>query len=239
MSLLWKTAIQHQAMPWHTNPGEHPVVHPVKKAGFASYTDDKDYNDELNEGSDEGQDDFDEDLYDETSPEPTTHEQAHYDEHGDYPESHYERHDEAYQKAKAQKNAQETPDRDDPDLMNFVRDFGSNTNLWQKHGQYKPINLKQPVHATQPLVSENHIQRYMRNPKDVTEHAKKYGPGDYLGNESPMFVTHQGELHATEGHHRTAAALRRGDSSIMGWHYDLDKDPAGVKGMDDSDYEGD
>jgi hypothetical protein len=32
-----------------------------------------------------------------------------------------------------------------------------------------------------------------------------------------------------------AAALRRGDHSIMGWHYDLDKDPAGVRGRDEED----
>jgi hypothetical protein len=236
MSLLWNTAVQHQAMPWHTNPHEHPVVHPVKKAGFASYTDDQDYMDELKESmGNEGQSGFDEDLYDETAPDPTSGEQAHYDEHGEYPESHFERHDQAYEKAKREKAAQEEPDRDDPDLMKFVRDFGSDTDLWQKHGEYKPVNLRQRVHATQPLVSESHIRRYLNNPQDATDHAKKYGPGDYLGNTAPMFVTHQGELHATEGHHRTAAALRRGDHSIMGWHYDLDKDPAGVRGRDEED----
>lgn len=48
-------------------------------------------------------------------------------------------------------------------------------------------------------------------------------PAHYLGDESPMFVTHQGRLHCTEGHHRVAAALQRGDTHIVGWHYDGDK----------------
>lgn len=235
MGLLWIQAVQHEAMPWNYDKNSvfthHPVVHPVKKAGFASYTDDRDRLEDYRENSDEGEDGFDEDLYDETSPEMTPEEEAHQQEHGDPPESYYERHDQAYQDAKRRKAEEDEPDHHDPDLMNFVADHGSNSKLWRKYGEYKPIDLTQPVHATQSHVSQTHIDRYLENPGDITEHQHTYGPGgsDYLGDEAPMFVTHHGALHATEGHHRTAAALQGGKKSIMGWHYDLDKDPARVK----------
>lgn len=246
MSLLWTQAVQHEAMPWNHDEGSvftHPVVHPVKKAGFASYTDDRDRLAEYREDRrDMGEEDdgFDEGLYDDSAPEPTAEEQAHHEEHDEYPESYYDRHNEAYEEAKRKKAEEDEPDHDDPELMNFVSNHGSNGVLWRKYGEFKPVDLTQPVHATQSHVSQTHIDRYLHNPGDISDHEYKYGPSGsgYLGNEAPMFVTHHGALHVTEGHHRTAAALARGDKEIKGWHYDLDKDPARVKDQEEVEQDG-
>lgn len=243
MSLLWTQAVQHEAMPWHHDERsvfDHPVVHPVKKAGFASYTDDRDYLHDLDEGRDQGDDedgDFDDDLYESVRPEPTPEEEAHNEEHGEYPDEYYDRHHEAYKNGLAARKQEDEPDHDDPELMRFVRNHGSNTSLWRKYGELKPIDLTQPIHATQSHVSQTHIDRYRRNPGDISDHAHTYGEGgrEYLGEEAPMFVTHRGKLHTTEGHHRTAAALQQHWPHITGWHYDLDKDPARTKEQDEAD----
>lgn len=251
MSLLWSTAVQHEALPWHYDeggPAKHPVVHSVKKAGFAGYVDNEDdirtlHEDEQHKRKERGDDDlFDEDAYNESTPDPTPDEAAHMEEHDEYPDSFYERHDAAYQKAKEDKQKPDLPDVDDPQLMRFIGARGEHTDFWQKHAKLKPVDLTGPVHATQSHVSQTHIDRYLGNPGDLSDHQHQFGRGRsrYLGNEAPMFVTHQGRLHTTEGHHRVAAALARGDKSIMGWHYDLDKDPANHKGEredeDDEDY---
>lgn len=243
MSLLWNTAVRHEAMPWNQNQlgtGHHPVVHSTKKggpSGFAGYVGDSEYDNDLREDTGD-EDGFDEDLYDESTPDPTEEEERHYEEHGDYPDSHYERHDQAYQKALQKRKQQEHPDYDDPDLMKFVREHGSNTSLWKKHGEYKPIDLKrQPVYATQPYVSQKHIDKYKSDPHAPTAHVQQYGHNvEYLGDEAPMFVTSNGDLHVTEGHHRVAAALQRGDTHIHGWHYNLDEDPADIRGRDEDEY---
>lgn len=242
MSLLWSNAIKHEAMAWVTpgnSPFKHPVVHSVRNAGFKGYVDDKDElekwkDDESNEQDDN--DGFDDDLYEKATPDPTPEDDIHHDEHGEYPESFYERHDAAYDKAledkAARKAIEDEPDHDDPITSRFIKQHGSDTHLWQTHGEYKPIDLTGGVHATQSHVSQTHIDRYKNKPNDKSEHVHIHGPNAnnrYLGNDAPMFVTHQGRLHATEGHHRVAAALQTGKKSIMGWHYDLDKDPAEVK----------
>lgn len=252
MSLLWARAVRHEAMPWHHDRSSivtHHVVHPVKNAGFASYTDDaedvEDRREHHAEFDDHNENHFDEDLYDQSTPDPTDEEHAHYREHDEWPESYYERHDQAYQKAKDDKKRrqldEDTPDRDDRPLMKFVGNHGADTDLWRKHGTFGPVSLKRPVHATQSHVSQGHIDRYLANPGERTEHVQRFGPSwnDYLGDEAPMFVTHHGELHTTEGHHRVAAALQRGDASINGWHYDLDKDPAKIRPHVDSDWDPD
>lgn len=244
MSLLWNTAVQHQAMPWDHGrdpSGHHPIIHSTKKGGptgFAGYVDDSEYNDELREGQDDDHDEWDEDLYEETTPEPTAEEEAHMDEHGEYPESHYERHDEAYQKAKEDRRNQENPDYEDPDLMRFSREHGDNHALWSKHGTLGPVDIKsRPVYATQPFVSQTHIDKYRHQPTAPTWHMQQHGPKyKHLADDAPVFVTSNGDLHAIEGHHRVAAALQRGDTHIHGWHYDLDKDPAGVRGRDEDEY---
>jgi hypothetical protein len=237
MSLLWTQAARHEAMPWHHDPHtqfDHSVVHPVTKAGFASYTDSSDVVDEHEEMRRDGEghggeehDDFDDNLYDETSPEPTDEERAHHEEHGEWPDDYYERHDAAYLKAKEDKGKPEYPDREDHDLAKFIGEHGSNNELWHGHAELRHVDLTRPVHATQPLVSQTHIDRYKSNPGDVSDHRYSFpeASSDYPGESHPMFVTHHGELHTIEGHHRVAAALAQGKKSIKGWHYDLDKDP--------------
>lgn len=236
MSLLWNNAVRHEAMPWyHENSStfEHPVVHSVRNAGFAGYADDEDELHDLREGHDneDHEEGFDEDLYDRVAPEPDEEEEAHYEEHGELPDSYYDRRDQAYEKAKREKAKEDDPDIHDPELRRFIGDHGANTNLWQRHGERKAVDLTQPVYATQSHVSQTHIDRYKSNPGDISDHAHTYGPGhsDYLGEEAPLFVTHQGRLHAIEGHHRVAAALQQGKPEIKGWHYDLDEDPGKTK----------
>lgn len=248
MSLLWKTAVQHEAMPWHQERDgrfKTTVAHPVKKAGFAGFVGNEDHlreehEDRMNRLDEEhGDDHFDDDAYSDSSPDPTPEEAAHYEEHGEYPESFDERHYSAYEKAKEENRKikdEDLPDIHDPTLRRFVNNRGGDTDFWMQHGERKPISLKGPVHATQSHVSQTHIDRYLNNPTDKTDRQHGMGTwqaGRYLGDEGPMFVTHQGRLHATEGHHRVAAALARGDHSILGWHYDLDKDPGGHIGSDE------
>lgn len=241
MSLLWSQAVKHEAMPWvhrGNSPFKHPVIHSVRNAGFKGYADDKDQLAKWKEYQEENGPEstgFDEQIHEETVPEPTHEEEAHHAEHGEYPESFYERHDEAYEKAREHKKAREDienePDIHDPILNRFIRGYGSDTDTWRKHGEYKPIDLTGGVHATQSHVSQTHIDRYKNNPNDDSEHEILHGKNpEYLGHQAPMFVTHQGRLHATEGHHRVAAALQTGKKSMLGWHYDLDKDPADIKG---------
>lgn len=232
MSLLWKNAAAHQreAMAWHVEPGEENYAHSAKSvrhAGFTGYVDhDADTLAEYNSGNEDHEEGFNENLWDESSPDPTTRQQRHQDEHGEYPQSYYDRHDEAYEKAKQNKAQEDVPDHEDNALMHFVGNHGTNTAHWQQHGEYGAVNLKQPVYATQSHVSQAHIDKYHADPGAMSHHQMKYqhmGKNNYLGDGAPMFVTHEGRLHAIEGHHRTAAALQRGDSHIMGWHYNADQ----------------
>lgn len=229
MSLLY-AQVRREAMAWRNENGEHhPVVHPVKHVGFAGYVDmspeGRDQWGMEDEDHDGHEDDFDEDLHEETRPEPTAEEEAHYDEHGEYPEDYYDRHDEAYgnalyqKKMKAQEN--DHPDHEDDELMDFVGNHGANSEFWHQHGTHGPVDIKhQPVYATQSHVSQNHLDKYRYSPGASTH--RDNGRGDYLGDDAPMMVTHNGRLHVTEGHHRVAAALQRGDHHIDAYHFNAD-----------------
>jgi hypothetical protein len=234
MALLWKNAaaFQREGMAWYVEPGEEHYAQTakhVKNAGFAGYVDhDADTRAEYNEGQSGDEGGWDEDLNDQAHEQAlTSRDQRHYDEHDDYPESYWGRQDQAYQRLKDQKARDEEPDHEDNALKRFVGNHGTNTAHWQQHGTYGAVNLKQPVYATQSHVSQAHIDKYLADPGATSHHRMKYGEttgnSNYLGDGAPMFVTHEGRLHATEGHHRTAAALQRGDSHIMGWHYDADQ----------------
>jgi hypothetical protein len=209
----------------------------VRKAGFAGYVNDKDHLDDMKELShdEDGGNDFDEDLYEEARPEPTHEEEKHYEEHGEYPDSHYERHDQAYGEALHKKAQEDEPDHDDPTLMHFVGEHGDNPHLWRNKAHYGPVSLKQPVYATQSHVSQLHMDKYVHDPHAMGDHEEQHGDTSssrmerYLGHDAPMFVTHEGRLHTTEGHHRVAAALRAGEPSIHGWHFNLDKHPEHAK----------
>jgi hypothetical protein len=174
---------------------------------------------------DEGNGDFDDDLWDHVRPEPTPEEEAHNDEHGQYPESYYDRHDAAYEQALDDPHRGDPPDHEDTPLMKFIENHGTNRAHWQQHATYGGVNLKRPVYATQSHVSQGHIDKYLKDPGAPTHtmQRRKVQQSDYLGDGAPMFVTHEGRLHTIEGHHRVAAALQRGDSHIMGWHFDADQ----------------
>ena len=119
----------------------------------------------------------------------------------------------------------DVPDIIDDHLAHFVTDHGSRGE-WE-HGGAKLERV--PLHdvwATQSHVSRRHIQRYLDAPNDKAWYLQQGGTDhEYAGNYHPMFVTNHGRLHATEGHHRIAAAMLRGDSHILGWHFNLDDHP--------------
>lgn len=119
------------------------------------------------------------------------------------------------------------PDYMDDHLAHFVRAHSEHPSTWDQHGEIKDINLDQPIYATQSHVSQFHIDRYRRNPsaKSWVAEEDPLFSDDYPGHYRPLFVTHQGRLHAIEGHHRVAADLQSGKPSVRAWHYDLDKHP--------------
>lgn len=225
------TAVLHEAMPWHHDPRmpgsmspEKAQARSVRDAGFkgyvgTSYDADKAY---------QHHDNFDEDLWEKHAPEPTHHEQAHFDQHEEYPDSYHERHEEAYSKALEAKRREDTPDFDDDHLHHWISEHSVDPESFTRHAaQPQNVDLRHGVWATQSHVGQFHINRYLHG-DDRSWHAQHGGDAAaYLGEKHPLFVTHQGRLHAIEGHHRIAAALQRGDSHIEGWHHDLDKHPIG------------
>lgn len=226
MSLLY-TQIRRQAMPWSYQNGEttrdHPQVHSVRKAGYGGYVNmSHDRAEEYGKHDNEDEDGFDENAWDDSTPEPTHEELAHYDEHDDWPESYHERHDEAYQDHMQKKKDEDRPDHEDDELMDFISNHGNNRHLWDTHANYGPVDIKShPVYATQSHVSQKHIDKYLHNPGSSV-HSPSYS-GEYPADEAPMMVTHRGMLHVTDGHHRVAAALQRGDHHIDAYHFDADK----------------
>lgn len=234
MALLWRDAvIRSHAMPWHADPKDerqgikgHDAI-PASKAGFAGYVA---HGDEERWEDHSKNDDFDEDLYGSSAPEPTHEEERHNEEHGEYPESYYERHDEEYQRAVDDKRAAESPSHEDYRLHEFVGSHGLNTDWWKRHGHLTQVPLSGPVYATQSHVHPMHIDRYRAAPDDHSWYRQQNGSRsspyfnrEYLADKHPMFVTHEGRLHVTDGHHRVAAALADGRSHIAAWHYDADK----------------
>ena len=229
MALLWT-----QAMAWHDGAGlSHDEAQPisVRKAGFKGYVGGGhkyEYDHDTNTFNRKAPK-FDEDLYDETTPEPTSHEQAHYDKHGEYPDSHYERHDQAYSKALEDRNKENEPDLEDEELHTFVSHHGANSDLWKSKGTFGPVDISKGVYATQSHVSQRIMDEHRFNGGESWQHRKMRERGhepsndDYLGHDHPMFVTHEGRLHVTEGHHRVGNALQHGESHVTGWHYDADK----------------
>lgn len=254
MSLLF-ARVQREAMAWENQGGErHPVVHHVKNVGFAGHVDfhpdtlDEQQSDGLwGEGDEEGTphvhdhnkdpwEHYDSDLHEESTPDPTHEEQAHYDEHDEYPESYDERRDQAYEKAFQDRKEREAPVHHDDDLLNFVGHHGNDREFWDQHATHGPVDIKnQPVYATQSHVSQKHLDKYKADPGATTHEPSS--SGQYLGDHAPMMVTHQGRLHVTEGHHRVAAALQRGDSHINAYHYNADEH--GFPARDDEDDEED
>lgn len=230
----YATGQRRIAMPWFNNDdGVNPShAKSVRDAGYAGYVGDSERDEELGHGGYGGhEDEFDEDLWDHVAPHPTHEEKRHMDEHGEYPDSYHERHDEAYGEAQHRKAQEDEMDHDDPDLHRFIGEHGSNAALWKEKGTFGKVNIKdQPVYATQSHVNQQHIDHYTASPGDISHsmrntpgYGKTHAQNPYLADEHPMFVTHEGRLHVTDGHHRVAAALQSGQKHIMGWHYDGDE----------------
>ncbi len=223
-------AIDKEAMPWHDSGGmsaEKAQARSVRDAGFRGYVGRSDWEDEI------PADGFDEGLWEKHTPEPTHAEQVHYDHHGEYPDSFHERHENAFENALYAREREETPDYEDDHLHHWIAEHSDNPSSFTRHAkQPQKIDLRNGVWATQSHVGQFHVNRYRDNPVDESWHMHRFKhlmneTPDYLGEKHPLFVTHQGRLHAIEGHHRIAAALQRGDSHIIGWHHDLDKHPIG------------
>ena len=230
----YATGQRRIAMPWFNNDdGVNPShAKSVRDAGYAGYVGDSERDEELGHGGYGGhEDEFDDDLWDHVAPHPTHEEKRHMDEHGEYPDSYHERHDEAYGEAQHRKAQEDEMDHDDPDLHHFIGEHGSNAALWKEKGTFGKVNIKdQPVYATQSHVNQQHIDHYTASPGDISHsmrntpgYGKTHAQNPYLADEHPMFVTHEGRLHVTDGHHRVAAALQSGQKHIMGWHYDGDE----------------
>lgn len=110
---------------------------------------------------------------------------------------------------------EEAPDRQSTTLGHLVED--STADYWREHAPIQDVDISHGVHATQSHVHTGHLDRH---DADQTTPAD-----DDLVSRSPLFATHRGLLHVLDGHHKVAAALRRGDKSIKGRHLNLDEHP--------------
>lgn len=233
-----KQALFVEGMAWQNFSGtaEEVKAKPTREAGFKGYVGHSDWEENEPE-NDDNNDGWDEDLWDRVRPEPTEDEQREYDEEGESG-SHWYRHEQAYSNALANRHAESQPDITDDGLHEFIRYHGSDTALWQNKGRLGKVDLTKGVYATQSHVGQKHIDHYLAHP-DSESWANRTHPQrsimniEYLGDDTPLFVTHEGRLHCIEGHHRVAAALQRGDKTIHAWHYDGDKH--GLPGWDEDD----
>lgn len=229
------TAMRRTAMPWFDTSGIAPhIAKPtsVRNVGFKGFVGERDYAGLSRMWHEKEHGGFDEDLFDSVHPEPTHEEAEHQRIHGELPESHFMRHEQAYSDALDQQDRDDTPDIEDQHLHHFISEHAHDNHLW---GKPQKVDLSRGVYATQSHVSQFHMNRHADGPQK-SWHQEVHGydedPNDesaYLGNHHPMFVTHQGRLHATEGHHRVATALSRGENETQGLHYDLDKHPVGTE----------
>lgn len=199
MTLLWSRAVRHQAMPWFQHP-EEPRRTPVsvRNAGYAGY---------VGAGDDEQ-------LRELALPDHTPSEMRHLLETDEDTESFKKRHDEATEKLKAGLTHEDIPDIEDPRLHHFIRNHFNEQRLW-KPGS---IDLTQPVYATQSHVAKEHLDRYRNDPNAAVHDAEYRG----IDADAPMVVKHEGRMHAVEGHHRIAAGIERGETSLPAWVVDLD-----------------
>ena len=235
------------AMAWNNEHGDKGKYTPVsvRDAGFAGLVgdseDERSLREELGEpepGHRDPWEHFDEDLHDNTAPEPTEQERREHEEDGES-ESYTERHDQAYEKAFGDRERkireEDAPDHEDPGLRRFREQYGSDTELWKRHGAFGGVSLKQPIYATQSHVAKEHIEKYTGN-RDAEGHAYTLSPDrdrimqsmgrEYLGDKHPLFVTHEGRVHVIEGHHRVATDMATGRHETVGWHFNLDAHPA-------------
>lgn len=200
MSLLWtNAAMRKRAMPWHQAPDE-PQRTPisVRRVGYAGF---------VGAGDDEH-------LRDMALP-PATHSEMRFLHHTDeWPESYTNRHERALRHLKANLTEDDHPDIEDPRLHHFLRHHFGEQYLW-KPGT---VDLTKPLHATQSHVAQEHLDKYRDNPAADVHEAEWRG----VDADAPMTVTHEGRTHAIEGHHRLAAGMERGETSMPAWTFNLD-----------------
>jgi 8-oxo-dGTP pyrophosphatase MutT (NUDIX family) len=208
---------------------------PVKHAGFAGYVEGYEGQHEFHKeedralyGSRHPEGGFDENLWDDTAPDPNTYERGHYEDYDDYPSGYHERHGEAYEKAKQDKENDIKPVAHHEGLYHMLSNHNENDYQdWRDRGEVRNVDLsKHHVYATQPYVVDKHVNRYVQNPGDDVQHVKEHGVTEvgqsYPGTHHPMFVKHENNLFAVEGHHRTASALLRKEP-VQALVYDADK----------------
>lgn len=199
MSLLWKDAARHQGMAWNQHPDEPPYTPvSVRHAGYAGF---------VGAGDDEQ-------LREMALPAATRSDMRYFMHNEDWPDQYKRRHEEAVEKLKANLTDEDVPDIDDPRLHHFLRHHFNEQRLW-KPGS---VDLTQPVYATQSHVAQEHLDRYRDNPQAAVHEAEWRG----IDADAPMVVKHEGRTHAIEGHHRIAAGIERGDTSMPAWTFDLD-----------------
>jgi hypothetical protein len=91
---------------------------------------------------------------------------------------------------------------------------------WHDKGEITHVPLHGGnIYATQPRVTNRGVNAYLNDPQ------RKPGSGraNYPANDRPIFVHHGGNYYTLDGHHRTAAAMLRGDEHVEGHVYDADK----------------
>lgn len=199
---------------------------PVRQAGFAGYVEGHSGDHEASKKHlQQKYGPFDRGLFDSVAPEKDEHEQAHVRETGQTSPAYDSLHDKAYFNAIGDKDSTDTSIGHHPKLHQFLEKHGESTHMWKSQGDEGPVDLTKGVYATQPYVLKAHVNRYADNPQDVSafQHVTPEENDTYVGSHMPLFVRHEGNLYAAEGHHRVAAALQRGDSSIHGITYDMDK----------------
>jgi 8-oxo-dGTP pyrophosphatase MutT (NUDIX family)/GNAT superfamily N-acetyltransferase len=108
-------------------------------------------------------------------------------------------------------------------LSNFIMNHHDNHELWSSKAHLTDVNLTRPVMATQPYVVQSHLDRYQNNPHDQTAMVHEHGMDSHLGNQHPLFVHHEGQMYAADGHHRIGAALMAGRPHVRGYVYDADQ----------------
>ncbi len=73
------------------------------------------------------------------------------------------------------------------------------------------VDLSKPVHGMENLADLHTLRKYQHDSSN-----RKSG--------HPIWFRHRGQHHIMDGHHGTAAAMRRGDSHLDVHMIDLDKD---------------
>lgn len=117
----------------------------------------------------------------------------------------------------AQNPHEDVADIEDPRLHHFIR----NHRRYDSDDLFEPSvadTTTFPIYATQTHVAKEHFDKYRADPRAAT-----HVSSDGSGSADPVLITHEGRVHAADGHHRLAAAIARGDTELPVWHVNLDR----------------